>query len=185
MNENIPIWSVIWFHFPLASILYNYYLKIFLILIILLATSSFNYFFQAIKCYLLFITLSAIRAPCNGGFEYIFLAIILQLLLYILLYLRKNIFACLFIWSYYMKSSDSLSVKAHIFSKWLRNNHLKTLINKISYRPCIFLKISRSKSLISWIKIWNKRILLHYDRYFLPLLLSWINSCWVMSTCMK
>ena len=84
-----------------------------------------------------------------------------------------------------MKGPYSFTIQTHIFSKWLRDNHLKSLFNKISNRPSIFFKVSCSKTLICWIKERNKTILFHNICNLFPLSLSRINTCWIMSTCMK
>jgi len=184
VNENMPIWSVMWFHVPGVLILSNSYLSNFLILIILWATSSLNYVCHSAKFYLLFKTLATIRAPCIGGLEYIFLAIILKIK-YNLLYLRKDFFTCFFVSSNKVKGSNSLSIKTDIFGKRLSNNHLESFWNKVSDWPSILLKISSCESLIGWIKERNQRVLFHDSWYFFPLLLSWVNTCWIMSTCME
>ena len=92
VNENIPIWFVMWSHVPGAPIRYSYARNRVLILIILLATSSLSSFCHSAKLSLLFKILATIRAPCIGGLEYIFLAMILRLCMK-LLDLRKDLFS--------------------------------------------------------------------------------------------
>ena len=92
VNENMPIWFVMWSQVPGAPILYNSARKMVLILMILLATSSLNSLCHSAKFSLLFRILATIRAPCIGGLEYIFLAMILQLIMK-LLDLRKDLFS--------------------------------------------------------------------------------------------
>ena len=75
--ENIPIWSVIWFHVPGVWIFSNSCLNRLLIFIIRLATISLSSAFHTSKFFLSFKMDWAKRAPWSGGLEYFFRTIIL------------------------------------------------------------------------------------------------------------
>lgn len=84
-----------------------------------------------------------------------------------------------------MDNSSSLSIETHVFSKGLRNQHIKALVKEISYRPDIFLEATASKSLVSRIKEGDEVVRLHYFTDFFPLLYSGVHSSWVVSTRVK
>lgn len=179
VNENIPIWLVMWSHVPGVFILSSSSLNNFRILMILLATSSFNYFCHSAKFCLSLRILATIRAPCIGGLEYIFLAIILFMKEKIL-YLWKNFLFGTFTWGNYMKSANSLAIKTCVFGKWLGNYHLKSLWNEVPDWPGVFLKISSCETLISRIEEWHQGVLFHNGTDFFPLFLSWVDTSWIM-----
>lgn len=52
--------------------------------------------------------------------------------------------------------NQKLTVKAKVLGKRLGAQELETALNKVAYRPSIFVQISRSKALICWIKKWKQ-----------------------------
>ena len=151
---------------------------------ILFATSSLNSLCHSAKFSLLFRILATISAPCIGGLEYIFLAMILQLIIK-LLDLRKDLFSGVLVWGNNMKSTNSFSVESDVFCKRLWDNHLESFLDEVSDGPSILFEVTGGESLISRIEEGNQRILLHHSTDLLPLLLRRINTSRVVRTCMQ
>lgn len=84
-----------------------------------------------------------------------------------------------------MKSTGSFSVKSHDFSERLGNDHFETLSNEISKSLSVFIEVSRNEALISGIEEWVKSSLLDDGSNLFPLVKSWINTGWVVSTGVK
>lgn len=56
---------------------------------------------------------------------------------------------------------------------------------KISDSPSIFVQVPRGPALVSAVKKWNESPLFHHSAYYLPLVLAWICSCWIVGLGMQ
>jgi len=87
-----------------------------------------------------------------------------------------------FIFANEVKSTGSFSIKTHNFSEGLSNNHLESLSEEISKTFSIFIEVSGNETLVSGIEEWVESSLLAYNSNLFPLVKSWINTGWVVST---
>lgn len=99
--------------------------------------------------------------------------------------LRKNSAGNFGVIAYEMESSSSLTVETHNFSERLSNHHLETLIEEVSETFSIFVEVSSHKALVGSIEEGVKLVLLADSSNFFPLIQSWVNSGWVVSTSME
>lgn len=57
-----------------------------------------------------------------------------------------------------------LTIETHVLSKWLRQEDVVALLNKISHSPGISINISTSKALVSHVKEHQKFLLLQREK---------------------
>ena len=84
-----------------------------------------------------------------------------------------------------MECSDSFTVESHDLSERLGNAHLETLVKEISKSLSIFAEVTSDETLIGGIEEWVEGVLLAYLGDFFPLVHSWINTSWIVSTSME
>lgn len=87
-----------------------------------------------------------------------------------------------FVSSNEMECSGSLSVETHDLSERLGNDHLESLCDEVSKSKTVLLEISRDETLISGIEEWIKSSSSNNLSDSLPLVKSWVNTSWVVST---
>ena len=64
--------------------------------------------------------------------------------------------------------------------KALSKQHIVSIINELLESKSLSVHISRSKTLV-----WQELPRLYDSKHLLPLLRSWVNSSWIMSTGME
>lgn len=97
------------------------------------------------------------------------------------LQLRENLLSSILINTDEVDSTNSFSIETHILGKRLGDNHLESLFLEVSDSEGISDEVSGSKSLVGTIEDGDEVLFLHYDSDLFPLLLSWVNSGWVVS----
>ena len=80
------------------------------------------------------------------------------------------------------EGSDSLAIETHVLGKTLSQENIVAIVDKLSEGEGISVNISRSKSLIRHVKIWEEVLRLDQGGHFLPLLGCGINSSWIVGT---
>lgn len=82
-----------------------------------------------------------------------------------------------------MEATGTLTIETKVFGIGLSNDKFEALLNKVSDCPSIFGEITGGKSLVGGVEKWEVFPLLDYFGDLFPLLLGWVDTSWVVSTC--
>mmetsp|Transcript_20482 Transcript_20482/g.50232 ORF Transcript_20482/g.50232 Transcript_20482/m.50232 type:complete len:287 (+) Transcript_20482:99-959(+) len=101
------------------------------------------------------------------------------------LHLRYNPLGFVGISSDNGESTNTLTVQPKVLGETLNHRNQMAIFHKHSNGSGILGGISRSKALVGTIKEGNKVLILDDTAELLPLLKSWIHTCWIVGTGMK
>ena len=172
--ENIPIWSVMWFHVPDIKYQITWSFEFFEF-----SSQSWSHLNDSAGDFVKFV-LPLLEVGCVGKdsfddsgtvdwrarvvgsddhFE-----------------LTENSGGGFLVLSDNVEGSDSFAVHTHVFGVWLWDEHTETLFSEVSDGPWVLDDVTWGKSLISWIEVRNEVSLLHDFSNFLPIILSRIDT---------
>lgn len=178
--ENIPIWSVMWFHVPKLTFIITWCLKF-----LKFSSKDRSHLNDtSSNCTEFIFPLLKIGGIIQNSFND---SGAVDWWTWVVgtndhLQLTENSWSCLLILSNNVKSSDSFSVHTHILCIWLWDKHAESLLGEVSDWPSVLDEVSGGEPLVSSIEIWNQVSLLHDLSNLFPIILGWINTGWVMSS---
>lgn len=97
-------------------------------------------------------------------------------------HLRDHIVSGLLVSANEVECSNTLTVETHNLGKGLSDAHFKALVEEVSETISIFVHAASVEALVCSIKEWVELVALASLSNLLPLILSWVNTCWVVGT---
>lgn len=178
--ENIPIWSVMWFHVPVLKPKITWSLEFFEF-----SSQSWSHLDDSVGDFVKFI-LPLLKVGCVGEDSFDDSSTV-DWWAWVVgsdnhFKLTEDSWGGFLVLSDNVEGSYSFTVHTHVFGIWLWDKHAESLFGKVSDGPWVLDDVTWCESLISWIEVRNKVSLLHDFSNFLPVILSGINTSRVVGS---